>query len=78
MLTSDMIVTHFDLSLPVVILTDASRLHGLGYAVDHYIDGRFGLVTCDSKALTPTQRCYATIELECLAVQYAIDQCSSM
>ena len=42
----------------------------------HYIDGRFRLVTCGSKALTPTQRRYATIELECLAVQYAIDKCS--
>ena len=76
LLTSDMIVTHFDPNLPVVILTDASRLHGLGYALGHYIDGRFRLVTCGSKALTPTQRCYATIELECLAVQYAIDKCT--
>ena len=41
-----------------------------------YIDGRSRLVTCGSKALTPTQRRYATIELECLAVQYAIDKCS--
>ena len=69
LLTSDMIVTHFDPSLPVVILTDASRLHGLRYAMGHYIDGRFQLVTWGSKALTPTQRRYATIELECLAVQ---------
>ena len=76
LLTSDMIVTHFDPSLPVVIMTDASRLHGLGYAMGHYIDGRFRLVICGSKALTPTQRRYATIELECLAVQYAIDECS--
>ena len=75
-LTSDVIVTHFDPSLPVVKLTDASRLHGLGYAMGHYIDGRFRLVTCGSKALTPTQRRYTTIELECLAVQYAIDKCS--
>ena len=71
-----MIVIHFDPSLPAVILTDASWLHGLGYAMGHYIDGRFRLVTCGSKALTPTQRRYATIELECLAVQYAIDKCS--
>ena len=42
----------------------------------HHIEGRFHLVTCGSKALTPTQRRYATIELECLAVQYAIDKCS--
>ena len=58
-----------------MILTDASRLHGLGYALGHNIDDRFRLVTCSSKALTPTQRRYATIELECLAVQYAIDKC---
>ena len=35
MLPSDMIVTHFDPSLPVMILMDASRLHGLGYAMGH-------------------------------------------
>ena len=76
--TSHTIVTHFDPSLPVVILTDASRLPGLGYAMGHYIDGRFRLVTCGSKALTPTQRRYTTIELECLAVQYALISVLSM
>ena len=71
-----MIVTHFNPSLPVVILTDVSRLHGLGYVIGHHIEGKFRLVTCGSKALTPTLRRYATIELECLAVQYAVDKCS--
>ena len=74
LLTFDRIVAHFDPSLPVVILTDASRLHGIGYAMGHYIDGRFRLLACGSKALTPTQRHFATIVLECLAVQYAIDK----
>ena len=42
----------------------------------HYVDGQFKLVTCGSKALTPTQQRYATIELECLAVHFAISKCS--
>ena len=33
----------------------------------HNVDGQFKLVTYGSKALTPTQQRYATIELECLA-----------
>ena len=56
LLTSEMIVTHFDPKLPVVVLTDASRLFGLGYAMGHMVDGRFCLVTCRSKSLTPTQQ----------------------
>ena len=42
----------------------------------HYVDGRFKLVSCGSKSLTPTQQRYATNELECLAVYFAIDKCS--
>ena len=76
LLTSDMVVKHFNPSLSVVILTDASCLHGPGYAMGHYIDGSFWLVIFGSKALTPTQRCYGTFELECLAVQCAVDKCS--
>ena len=76
LLTSDMVVTHFNPSLPVTVLTDASRLHGLGFAMGHYVDGRFKLVTRGSKALTPTQQRYVTIELECLAVHFAVTKCS--
>ena len=71
-------MTHFDPKLPVVVLTDASRLFGLGYAMGHMIDGRFRLVmvTCGSKSLTPTQQRYSTIELECLSVHFAVSKCS--
>ena len=48
----------------------------MGFAIGHYVDGRFKLVTCGSKALTPTQQRYATIELECLAVHFAVTKCS--
>ena len=74
--TSDMVIMHFDPNLPVTILTDASQLHGLGYAMGHFINGKFGIVACVSKSLTPTQQRYATIELECLGVHFAVDKCS--
>ena len=48
LLTSETVVTHFDPTLPVTVLADASRLHGLGYA--YYIDGRFKLVSCGLKS----------------------------
>ena len=36
----------------------------------------FKIVKCGSKGLTPTQQRYSTIELECLAVVWAIQKCS--
>ena len=76
LLTSSMVVTHFNPNLPVVVLTDASRLHGLGFAMGHIVDGHLKIVSCGSRALTPTQQRYATIELECLAVVFAVTKCS--
>ena len=76
-----MIVRHFDSSKPVVLLTDASRLFGLGYALGHLerdFNGKdvFKIVRCGSKGLTPTQQRYSTIELECLAIVWAIQKCA--
>ena len=67
---------HFDPNLPVTILTDASRLIGLGYAMGHFVNGRFRVVACGSKSLTCTQQRYTTIELQCLGVHFAVDKCS--
>ena len=80
-LTSDMIVCHFDSSKETVLLTDASRLFGLGYAlgyveVDRLGNKLFKIVRCGSKGLTPTQQRYSTIELECLAIVWAVQKCS--
>ena len=68
-----LVVRHFDQSKPIYLLTDASRLFGLGYALGHMeIDqsGKevFKIVHCGSKGLTSTQQRYSTIELECLAI----------
>ena len=58
LLTSAMVVTHFNHSPPVTVLTDVYLLLGLGYAMGHFIDGQFKLVMCGSKYLTPTQQRY--------------------
>ena len=69
-LFSSLVVGHFDHTKPVYLLTDASRLFGLVYAMGHIEknnDGKetFKIVHCGSKGLTPTQQRYSTIELEC-------------
>ena len=70
-LSSNLIVRHFDHTQHVYLLTDASRLHGVGYALGHIERDSAGkdvfkIVHCGSKGLTPTQQRYSTIELECL------------
>jgi transposase InsO family protein len=76
LIMSSAVVKYFDPGFETALLTDASRLNGLGYAlVQTGQDGRFRLIKCGSCALTPTQSRYATIELECLAVEYAVRKC---
>ena len=72
---------HFDPSENIILLTDASCLHGLGYASGHIdVDStgskHFKIVHYGSKGLTSTQQRYSTIELECLAIVWAISKCS--
>jgi hypothetical protein len=60
-----------------MLLTDASRLHGMGYAlIQKDSDGKIRLVNCNSTSFSSTQRNYATIELEALAIKWAIEKCS--
>ena len=56
-LSSNLIVRHFDKNKPVFLLTDASRLFGLGYALGHMETDALGkelfkIVKCGSKGLT--------------------------
>lgn len=70
------VLAHFDPALPVILQTDASRLHGIGYALlqDHG-QGQTRLVQCGSRFLTDAETRYATIELELLAVVWAMTKC---
>ena len=77
-LLSAKVVQPFNPAWSTVVLTDASRLNGIGFALVQYDPTRvdtkkhFALVQCGSSSLTSAQGNYATIELECLAIQYAL------
>jgi transposase InsO family protein len=76
-LTSPVIVKPFDPSLPTDLLTDASCLNGLGFALTQQDpQGRIRLISCGSCSVTDTQSRYAPVELECLAIVWAIQKCS--
>ena len=79
-LSGNLVVPHFDSRQPVVMLTDASRLFGLGFPLGHIEHDKddkpiLKIVHCGSKGLTPTQQRYSTIELDCLAIIWAIQKC---
>ena len=69
------VLKHFDPKLPVALLTDASR-KGLGYILIQRDDcDHPRLITCGSRFLSPAEKNYAVVELECLAIQWAITKC---
>ena len=77
-LTSPTVVHPFNPDLETDLVTDASRLKGLGYAlIQRATDQptRPRLVQCGSRSLLPAESRYATIELEALAIVWAIGQC---
>ena len=65
MLTTSLLTRHFDPTKHVTLLTDASRHHGMGFALCQEVNGAKAIITCGSKSFTPAQQRYATIELEC-------------
>ena len=75
-LCSDAIVKPFDPLLRTELLTDASRLFDIGYAlVQRDQDDKLRLIHCSSRSLTGAQRNYAAIELECMAIVWAVEKC---
>ena len=69
------ILAHFDHTLPTMLQTDASRLNGIGYALLQEHDGVWRLVQCGSRFLADVETRYSTIELEMLAVVWAMNKC---
>jgi hypothetical protein len=75
-LTSPLVVKPFDQNLKTELFTDASHLNGVGYAlIQRETDGTSRLIQCNSKSLKSTERGYAVIEIEGLAIQYAVEDC---
>ena len=78
LLLANLLIKPFDPSVPSQLLTDASRLKGLGYALIQRDEKKkqISLIQCGSRSLSPTESRYSTTELECLAVYYAINDSS--
>ena len=74
-LSSVPVMAHFDPDKPITLVTDASRIKGLGFALLQEEDGHNRVVTCGSRSLTPAESNYAVVELELLAVAWACRQC---
>ena len=75
-LTSEMVVRPYDSNKPTELLTDASRLKGLGFALlQRGEKGEPFLIQCGSRSLISAETGYATNELEALAVQWGITEC---
>ena len=73
-LTSPTMLQPFDPNVKTVVLMDASRLYGIGFALVQVYKDRLALIQCGSALLSPTQSRYSTVELECLAIVHAIQK----
>lgn len=77
LLASKAVVKPFDPNLKTELFTDASRINGLGFILlqreKNGISHR--MIRCGSRSLQPAEKRYATIELECLGILYAVQQC---
>ena len=73
-LTKPPILSFFNLNHPTRLSTDASR-QGLGFILQQQSNNKWTLIQAGSRFLTDTESRYAVIELEMLAVAWAIQKC---
>ncbi|EGT46879.1 hypothetical protein CAEBREN_12555 [Caenorhabditis brenneri] len=71
-LQSDLLLTHFDPKLPIIVSADASQ-YGIGCVIAHrFPDGTEKAIYHVSKALTKTQQNYSQIKKEGLGIVTAV------
>lgn len=69
-------LAYFDMSRPLALDTDGSKLHGLGYILKQkQPDGHWHAVQAGSRSLTDAETRYAAVELEMLAEPWAMAKC---
>ena len=66
---------HYDPSRDTFLLTDASKLNGLGFALMQKQESEEFLIICGSRNISDAEKRYAPIELEAVAICWAILKC---
>ena len=74
-LSSVPVLKYFDPKKETILQTDASKNNGLGFALLQKHDNNWSIIQCGSRFLTDTESRYAVVELELLAVVWALQKC---
>ena len=75
----DIAIHHFNPKLYTKLVTDTSKLNGFGFILVQTasIDSNtlISVLQCGLRSLSDAERNYSIIELECLAIQWALAKC---
>ena len=73
---STMSLNHFNPTWDTRLVTDASRLHGLGFVLMQHRGNKNAVIQCGSRSLSSAEKNYSTLELELTAIVWAIQKCN--
>ena len=74
-LLSILSLNHFDPSWNTKLVTDASRLNGLGFVLMQCKHDKVKVIQCGSRSLSSAEKNYSTLELELTAIVWAVQKC---